>query len=112
MATVAVERDTRAVLVWAGRVLGFYDVVVLWGAVVRATDSGGGCGANWPLCNGDYFPHHPRLATMIEFAHRSTSGVCAFLIIALAVWTFWRTPKGHRARKAVMWSAFFLVLEA
>jgi heme a synthase len=92
--------------------LGYFILVVLWGAVVRATDSGGGCGANWPLCNGDYFPHHPRLATMIEFAHRSSSGVCAFLTVALGVWTFWRTPKGHLARKAVLWAGFFLVTEA
>ena len=109
---IEVRGRTRAVARFAWVTLGYFVLVVLWGAVVRATDSGGGCGANWPLCNGDYFPHHPRLATMIEFAHRSTSGVCAFLIIALALWTFWRTPKGHKARKAVIWSAFFLVLEA
>ena len=103
---------TRAVSRFAWITLGYFILVVLWGAVVRATDSGGGCGANWPLCNGDYFPHHPRLATMIEFAHRSSSGMCSFLTIALAVWTFRRTAKGHRARKAVLWSAFFLVTEA
>jgi heme a synthase len=104
--------DTRAVSRFAWVTLGYFILVVLWGAVVRATDSGGGCGANWPLCNGDYFPHHPRLATMIEFAHRSSSGVCSFLTIALGVWTFWRTPKGHKARKALLWAGFFLVTEA
>lgn len=112
--TVVIERSqrTRAVSRFAWGVLGYFILVVLWGAVVRATDSGGGCGAHWPLCNGDFFPHHPRLATMIEFTHRSTSGVCAFLTVALGVWTFRRTSPGHRARKAVLWSAFFLVLEA
>ena len=103
---------TRAVSRFAWVTLGYFILVVLWGAVVRATGSGGGCGANWPLCNGDYFPHHPRLATMIEFAHRSSSGVCSFLTIALGVWTFRRTPKGYPARKAVLWAGFFLVTEA
>jgi cytochrome c oxidase assembly protein subunit 15 len=93
-------------------VLGYFILVVLWGAVVRATDSGGGCGSHWPLCNGEFFPTHPRLATIIEFAHRSTSGICTIFTAVLAVWTFWRTPKGHRARKAVLWCVFFLVTEA
>jgi cytochrome c oxidase assembly protein subunit 15 len=114
MATEVISRvkSTRMVARFAWVVLGYFILVVLWGAVVRATDSGGGCGASWPLCNGDFFPHHPRLATIIEFAHRSTSGVCAFLTVALGVWTFWKTPKGHRARKAVLWAGFFLVTEA
>ena len=92
--------------------LGFFILVVLWGAVVRATGSGGGCGSNWPLCNGDYFPHHPRLATIIEFTHRSTSGVCTGLLIALGIFTFRVTPPGHRARKAVLWAGFLLITEA
>jgi cytochrome c oxidase assembly protein subunit 15 len=103
---------TQAVARFAWVTVGYFILVVLWGAVVRATDSGGGCGANWPLCNGEYFPHHPRLATMIEFAHRSTSGVSTVLTLVVGVWTFWRTPKGHRARKAVSWAGFFLVMEA
>ncbi len=112
--TVMIERSQPARMLsrFAWGVLGYFILVVLWGAIVRATDSGGGCGAHWPLCNGDFFPHHPRLATVIEFTHRSTSGVCAFLTVALAVWTFRRTPPGHRARKAVIWSGLFLVLEA
>lgn len=95
---------------WA--TLAFMVLVVLWGAVVRATSSGAGCGANWPLCNGDFFPHHPRLATVIEFTHRSMSGICTFLVVALLVWTFIGTERGHKARKAVVWSAVLLLMEA
>lgn len=105
-------RNMRPVARLAWITLGFFLLVVLWGAVVRATGSGGGCGSNWPLCNGDYFPHHPRLATIIEFTHRSTSGVCTFLLIGLGVFTFRVTPPGHRARKAVLWAGFLLVTEA
>jgi len=112
-ATVVIPtRDTTPAARLAWVTLGFFILVVLWGAVVRATGSGGGCGSNWPLCNGDYFPHHPRLATIIEFTHRSTSGICTFLLIALGLFTFRVTPPGHRARKAVLWAAFLLVTEA
>jgi heme a synthase len=105
-------RNTQNVARFAIATLSFFILVVLWGAVVRASGSGGGCGASWPLCNGDFFPHHPRLATVIEFIHRSTSGICTVLDLALIVWTFMVTPRGHRARAAVVWSAAFLVLEA
>ncbi|HEX3570136.1 MAG TPA: COX15/CtaA family protein [Acidobacteriaceae bacterium] len=98
---------------FAWGVLAYFLLVVLWGAVVRATNSGGGCGAHWPLCNGYLNPlHHPRLATIIEFAHRQSTTVATCLTLALAFWTFRATAKGHRARKAALWSVFFLVTEA
>lgn len=103
---------TQSVARFAWLVTGFFVLVVLWGAVVRASGSGGGCGASWPLCNGDFVPRHPRLATVIEFTHRSTSGICTVLLAGLACWTFWATPKRHKARRAVLWAAFFLVTEA
>jgi cytochrome c oxidase assembly protein subunit 15 len=116
MATVSVlaqrKVPTRALIGFAWLTLAFMVLVILWGAVVRATSSGAGCGANWPLCNGDFFPHHPRLATVIEFTHRSMSGVCTFLVVALLVWTFRATDPGHRARRAAVWSTGLLVSEA
>jgi cytochrome c oxidase assembly protein subunit 15 len=112
VAAVAAKRDTRVAARFAWVVLGFFILVVLWGAVVRATDSGGGCGSYWPLCNGDFVPHHPRLATVIEYAHRSSSGICTVLLIALGIWTFAVTERGHLARKAVLWSGLLLITEA
>jgi cytochrome c oxidase assembly protein subunit 15 len=107
----APNRRTLARFAWL--VLGYFILVVLWGAIVRETDSGGGCGAHWPLCNGYVNPlHHPRLATVIEFAHRQSTTLATCLMLALTVWTFRATGKGHRARKAALWSVFFLVTEA
>jgi heme a synthase len=111
-AVLEVRRDTQPASRFAWIVLGFFVLVVLWGAVVRASGSGGGCGANWPLCNGDFVPHHPRLATIIEFTHRSTSGICTVLLAALAFWTFAVTPRHHRARRAVLWAVALLIVEA
>ncbi|HUD55128.1 MAG TPA: COX15/CtaA family protein, partial [Terracidiphilus sp.] len=47
---------------WA--VLVYFIAVILWGALVRATGSGAGCGDHWPLCNGTVMQHSPRMDTM------------------------------------------------
>jgi heme a synthase len=112
MATAQTNGCTKGLSRFAWFVLGFMVLVVLEGAVVRATSSGGGCGNRWPLCNGDFFPHHPRLATVIEYIHRSLTGICTALVIALAVWTFCATEAGHKARRAIVASCVFLVTEA
>ena len=91
----------------------FYNVaVVLWGTVVRATGSGAGCGSHWPLCNGEVVPRSPRLATLIEFGHRATSGLAVLLIAGLVV-AAWRVfPRGHRVRRAAVLSAALIASEA
>src|SRR6202789_2329016 len=111
-AAVRVRSASRALGRFAWGDGAYNNFVILWGAIVRATGSGAGCGDRWPLCNGDFFPHHPRLATVIEFAHRSMTGVCVFLVLALVVWTFRATKKGNRARKAAVASVVLLVTEA
>jgi cytochrome c oxidase assembly protein subunit 15 len=117
--TVAVAKSSKiapaasnALPRFAALTLGVMVVVILEGAVVRATGSGAGCGNHWPLCNGDFFPHHPRLATVIEYVHRSLTGICSTLLIGLIAWTFLARPAGHRARKAVVWSGILLLTEA
>ena len=69
---------------WA--VLAYNLLVILWGASVRATGSGAGCGAHWPLCNGVVTPRAPELATIIELAHRVTSGIALLMVVGQLVW--------------------------
>ncbi|MBM4268598.1 MAG: heme A synthase [Deltaproteobacteria bacterium] len=97
-------------LAWAS--LGFTLFVILWGAFVRATGSGAGCGSHWPLCNGEVVPRAPALATVIELTHRLTSGVALLLVAALAWLARRRFEAGHPARRAANWSLFFMVTEA
>ena len=97
---------------YAAVVVGFMVLVILEGAVVRATGSGAGCGNHWPLCNGDFFPHHPRLATVIEYTHRSMTGIIISLVGILIGWTFLARPRGDRARRAVVWCGILLITEA
>jgi heme A synthase len=97
MRVVASERRLAA-FAWA--VLAYNLAVVAWGAFVRATGSGAGCGSHWPLCNGEVLSHSPAAATLIEFTHRATSGLAALLVAALAAWVFRVTPRRHPARRA------------
>jgi cytochrome c oxidase assembly protein subunit 15 len=86
--------------------------VILWGATVRATGSGAGCGSHWPLCNGEVVPRSPRIETVIELTHRVTSGIALLLVVGLVVLAFRWRPKGHAARKAAAWTLFFMLTEA
>jgi cytochrome c oxidase assembly protein subunit 15 len=86
--------------------------VILWGALVRATGSGAGCGNHWPLCNGQVIPLSPRVDTVIEFTHRCMTSGSLFLVIALLVWTFRGTVKGQAARVLAVTSMVLLLNEA
>jgi len=87
-------------------------LVIAWGAYVRATGSGAGCGKHWPLCNGSMIPRQPVLETVIEYSHRITSGLSVLLIAGLAYWVFRTHGKGHLARKAAALSVLFIFQEA
>jgi protoheme IX farnesyltransferase len=97
---------------YAAGVLGFDVLVILWGAFVRATHSGAGCGSHWPDCNGEVIPFPNRIETVIEFVHRATSGLSLLLVAALCVWAFRALAKGHPARSAAAWSLIFTLGEA
>src|ERR1051325_1037902 len=97
---------------YAWGVAAYNVAVILWGAYVRATGSGAGCGNHWPLCNGVVVPHAPVMATIIEFTHRVTSGLDLVLVAGLLVWAWCVFPRRHPARRGAALSAFFLVTEA
>lgn len=83
--------------------------VILWGAVVRATGSGAGCGNDWPTCNGGALPLTGSAETTIELVHRLTSatlGLVILYVLFLAMRTF---PRGHRVRGAA-WATLGLVV--
>src|SRR5229473_6608919 len=97
---------------YAWGVLGWNLLVILWGAFVRATGSGAGCGSHWPLCNGEVVPRAPRLETIIEFTHRVTSGLALFAVVGLVVWSAVSFPRGHRVRRTAIVSLVLILTEA
>jgi heme a synthase len=103
---------SRALVHFAWFVVAYNVLVILWGALVRATGSGAGCGNHWPLCNGQVIPLSPRVDTVIEFTHRCMTGGSTFLVIGLLVWTFRGTVKGQAARVLAVASMVLLLNEA
>ena len=86
--------------------------VILWGALVRATGSGAGCGSHWPSCNGDVIPLNPTSETLVEFTHRATSGIAFLLVVGMFTWAFRLFPKGNPVRLGASLSLFFIITEA
>jgi heme A synthase len=86
--------------------------VIAWGAYVRATRSGAGCGAHWPLCNGEIVPLAPSAEMLVEFTHRASSGLALLSVVVLLAWVWRARAPGHPALAAAGWSMFFMITEA
>ena len=97
---------------FAWGVLIYNILVIVWGALVRASGSGDGCGANWPTCQGEVLPSLASAKTLIEYTHRMMTGLDGPLILALCYFAFRVFPKGHRVRFSALLSVAFLVSEA
>lgn len=87
-------------------------LVILWGAWVRISHSGDGCGDTWPLCHGQLIPEAERGKTWVEYGHRLMSGIYGLVVIYF--WWVSRKlyPKGHYARKAALATLIFTISEA
>ena len=84
---------------------------ILAGAFVRATGSGDGCGATWPTCKGKIIPALSDTSELIEFSHRSVSGV--LLIVTLIIFAKTRKfQKDSLVRIVTNYLTFFVIFEA
>ncbi len=97
---------------YAWGVLAVNLAVIAWGAVVRATGSGAGCGRHWPTCKGEVIPRAPSIETLIEFSHRATSGLALLAVVGLVIWAWRSYERGHPARLGAALSMLFMVGEA
>lgn len=97
---------------FAGILLVYTLLVILWGAWVRISHSGDGCGDTWPLCHGKLIPEAERGKTWVEYAHRLMSGIYGFVVI----YFWWAArklyPVGHFARKMAVATLIFMITEA
>jgi cytochrome c oxidase assembly protein subunit 15 len=87
-------------------------VVILWGAWVRISGSGAGCGDHWPLCNGDAIPQASNVQTWIEYSHRISTGLYGIFVVALLLTVRRTFPKAHPARFLSGMILVFTVTEA
>ena len=97
---------------YAWFVLVFNLGVIIWGAYVRASGSGAGCGSHWPLCNGLVIPQKPEIATLIEYSHRLSSGLAFIFVLWMFRWSLRSYPKHHLVRQGSLYSLVFICTEA
>jgi cytochrome c oxidase assembly protein subunit 15 len=105
-------REISQVARFAWATLWWNVAVVLWGAYVRATGSGAGCGNRWPLCDGDVVGASANGQTIVEFTHRITSAISLLVVTGLVVWCRRATKKGDWARYSAALAVVFLANEA
>ncbi|MFL6451074.1 MAG: COX15/CtaA family protein [Bryobacteraceae bacterium] len=103
-------RKWFAMFAWS--LLAFNIPVILWGAYVRVSFSGDGCGAHWPFCAGQVIPQHMAAPMAIEFTHRMMTSVDSIGTILLCVWAFRCFPRAHGVRRYAVLSLIFLFIEA
>jgi len=88
-------------------------IVLLGGALVTNTDSGRGCGDDWPLCHGKFVPAYT-LESLIEYSHRLVTSIVGLLVLASFIGSI-LLYRRYRYREALVYatgSGFFTVLQA
>ncbi len=85
-------------------------LIIVMGALVTKTDSGLGCGYEWPLCNGKFVPAYT-ISSMIEYSHRAVVGIFTILLLITTILVFMKS-----SRKDAKWlcvgAIFFTLLQA
>jgi heme A synthase len=112
LAPKSVASPRRTLVKYAWGVLAYNLLVIAWGAYVRASGSGAGCGRHWPLCNGEVVPQARSMATVVEVTHRLTSGLALVAVVALMIGVLRTVPRGHRARRMSIVATVFIFTEA
>lgn len=85
--------------------------LILFGAIVRVTDSGLGCNRDWPLCGGTIFPPLDNLTAWIEWTHRLLAILIGLFGIGMLVTAFRAYRQRHRVvlTGTIIAAALFLV---
>jgi heme A synthase len=79
---------------------------LVFGAIVRISGSGMGCGDNWPKCYGHWFPPFDRPDLIVEVSHRYLASILLLSLIATLVAAWWqRSETGVGGRGGVLRSA-------
>ncbi|MCZ8516777.1 COX15/CtaA family protein [Paenibacillus filicis] len=85
-------------------------LILLMGTLVTKTNSGAGCGTDWPLCNGKFVPAYT-ITSLIEYSHRFVTGVVSLILLATLILVFL-----YSGRKDAKWyvsgAMFFTLLQA
>ena len=94
-------------------ILCFCLFIILWGAWVRISHSGDGCGQSWPSCDGQYLLESGEESkTWIEWIHRATSGLFGIAVLLMMIIAFLKFSFKHPVFKSSLCVLFFTISEA
>ena len=65
--------------------LGLATAHLIFGAIVRISGSGMGCGDHWPTCWGHWFPPLTQPTLVIEWTHRLLAALLITAVVSLAL---------------------------
>jgi cytochrome c oxidase assembly protein subunit 15 len=85
-------------------------LILVMGALVTKTESGRGCGDDWPLCNGKFIPAYT-IESIIEYSHRFVVGIVGIILLITTVLVFF-VGKRNDAKWFVSGAMLFTVLQA
>lgn len=86
--------------------------VLLGGALVTKTESGAGCGSDWPLCNGSIIPPSFSIQTLIEYTHRLSVGLTSIFVVTLSILSYITFKNRKIIRILSISSILFLLIQA
>ena len=83
--------------------------LIVFGGYVASSNSGMGCGPEWPLCNGEVIPAL-KGATLIEYLHR-VIGATLGLLSVLLFFTLMRKRNGRKVHQVAFAMLVLLVIQ-
>ncbi len=110
--TAVCSMEKRRFTIFAWAVLAYSLAVIVWGYFLRISESGDGCGTDWPLCDGAIVPASAQFPTWVEYTHRVSSGLALVLVLIMAFWATRFLRKGHAVRIAAIASLLFMLTES
>lgn len=106
-----IPRSASKFATFAWFVLIYNLAAVAWGVFVRASKSGDGGGAQWPLLDMSHQPINGDFGRLVEGSHRLSTSLCGVMAIALVWMAFKNFPKGHQVRVFSIVALAFTLLE-
>lgn len=108
----AEARSHRRLSLASWALVAYTVLIIVWGAWVRISGSGDGCGEHWPLCHGEAVPLGASVKTWTEVAHRYSTALFG-LFILLQLFAIRRScSPTHRARFWIWLTLLFTASEA
>ncbi|HEV7704456.1 MAG TPA: COX15/CtaA family protein [Gemmatimonadaceae bacterium] len=86
--------------------LGLAYALIVFGAIVRISGSGMGCGDHWPRCYGSWFPPMDQPTLVIEWTHRLLAAITVVMVVVLVGVAFAkRAEPGVSGKRGVLRAA-------